>query len=306
MRVALTGASGFIGAHAAQALAQEGHQVVALVRPTSRTDHIASAVERFVVGDHADRACWRELLRDVDALVHNSLDRAPLDAGDLQAHLRSNLEASILLLDEARSLGVRRLVFVSSVAVHHRILPRWKGLVDEDHPTRPRSWYGAYKAAVEDHLWALGHQFSLHVAALRPAAVYGLDPRLERSHGHEQVRRLLAGEPVHWRDFPGGGKWVHVEDVALAIVRAAERDEAGGQPFHLADCYAKFTRFGELAAELLGLPASMVDPDPSPPARNRFDKTAARETLSVPLDRGEAGLREHVRQLIDAVKARQA
>jgi len=104
-------------------------------------------------------------------------------------------------------------------------------------------------------------------------------------------------------DFPGGGKWVHVDDVALAIVRSLERDAAAGKPFHLADCYAKFTRLGEHAAGFLGLPQTMVEPDTAPAAMNTFDKTAAREILGVPLSRGDNGLKAYAADLVNAVKA---
>ena len=98
---------------------------------------------------------------------------------------------------------------------------------------------------------------------------------------------------------------MHVEDVALAICRAVERADApdvSGQPFHLADCYAKFTRFGEHAASLLGLPASVVEPDTEPPARNMFDKAATWSALGVEQSRGDAGLRDYVAELIEAVR----
>jgi len=274
-----------------------------MIRPSSPTEHISSIVTRFVRGDQKDPSIWPEFLDGADAVIHNALDRDALKSGDVAAVLDANVSASVRLLDEARRRGVDRFVFVSSVATHHDISPRWHGEIDEDHPLRPSSLYGATKAAVEPFLWWAHHQHGMHTAAVRPAGVYGVEPvHRARSIAYEPVARIVRGEPVSHTDYPGGGKWVSVEDTALAMFRAAERDDAAGRAFNLADCYAKRTRFAELAAEELGQPPSLVDPDTGPPAANRFTKDAARDVLGVPLDRGEEGLRAYVRELIGAIE----
>ena len=100
MHVAVTGVSGFIGSVLARQLRSAGHTITGLVRETSRRDHIEPDVDRFVVGDHADESVWPDLLADADAVIHNSVDWAPLrsDPVDLDAHLKSNLTASIKFL----------------------------------------------------------------------------------------------------------------------------------------------------------------------------------------------------------------
>lgn len=212
MHVAVTGVSGFIGSFIARALRREGHTVTGLVRKTSRRDHIEPDVDRFVVGDHADESIWADFLDGADGVIHNSVDWAPLkaDPADLDAHLKSNLDASIKLLHAA---APRRFTFVSTIAVHHDMRPRWGGQIDEDHPLRPSMLYGAYKAAIEAHLWDAHFRLGMHTSAIRPCGVYGIDPDLGRSHGYELLRKVNEGHAVI---KAGGGKFVHVEDVADA------------------------------------------------------------------------------------------
>ena len=304
MNVALTGSSGFIGAAVATQLARAGHHVTSLVRASSETAHIESVTHRFVRGDQADPSVWSELLDGADAVVHNSFDWDALKSGSLKDHLSSNLDASLMFLDAAHEAGVHRFVYMSSVAVHHAMSERWGGVIDEDHPLRPSGLYGACKAAIEAHLWSAMHCRGMHAVSIRPAAVYGVEPvRRARSHGFTMVRKLLKGDRITPADFPGGGKWIHVEDVALATVRAIERDDASGHAFNLADCYCKHTQVGAFAAEALGLPADMVEIDDSPPAKNRFDKTATQQILGVEMDRGEAGIRDYVRELVSVVRS---
>lgn len=295
MRIALTGVSGFIGSVTARHLTEAGHRVTALVRETSRRDHVEPYVDRFVVGDHADESCWPELLDGADCVVHNSADWRSIRSGetDFGEHLQSNVVGSLGLL---KASAPRQFVFVSTIAVHHDMRPRWGGRIDEDHPTRPGSDYGAYKAAVEAHLWAEHFSKGRHTSAVRPCAVYGLDPDLGRSIGFPIVKKVRAGQRV---ERQGGGKFVHVDDVAGAIAAIVGNPAASGHVYNLADCYARWGDFAVWAAEILG-----SDPDAdlsSPPEpKNTFTKDAV-QSLGVRMDRGHGGLRTHLRELIEAM-----
>src|SRR4051812_46803208 len=151
MLVALTGASGFVGSYTAAALYSAGHAVRALIRPTSRRDHIEPYVEEWREGDQHDPQALAGLVAGVDAVIHASVDWNARDLGP-SPNFQRNVLGSLQLLEAARLAGVGQFLFVSSVAVYHDILPGRP--LDETHPTWPSSVYGAYKAAIEPHLKA--------------------------------------------------------------------------------------------------------------------------------------------------------
>lgn len=296
MRVALTGVSGFLGSAMARALHGAGHSVTGLVRASSRREHVAPFVDRFVVGDHADSGSRPALLDGADCVVHNSLDWSMMrpEPPDIRGHLRSNVEGSIMLLHES---APRQFVFISSIAVHHDMMPRSTGpdglnLVDEDHPLRPLTGYGAYKAAVEAHLWAEHFGNGRHTSAVRPCAVYGIDPKLDRSHGYTVIEELRATGGF-FRE--GGGKFVHVEDVAAVVAAIVGNPDAAGRPFNLVDCYARHADWAAMAARVLGIEAEIDLSSPAQP-ENMFSKEAVR-SLGVRLERGHAGIEAHLREL---------
>ena len=298
MRVALTGASGFIGAAIARRLQADGHLVHGLVRSSSRRDHVDPHLDRVVVGvqeqaDHQD-----DLLADADALVHNSVDWSVLKNESLQRHIEVNLTPSLRLFQAAadRSLPV---VFISSVAVHHQMRDRWAGDIDEDHPTRPGNMYGALKASLEAHLWALHASKGLRFSALRPAAVYGIDPRLKRSIGYPIVTAIAEN---HAYDRAGGGKFIHVEDVAACTAAALERSSETPGIYHLADCYARWGDLAGMIAEHLGIEATINLDSPTAP-RNMFTRREVQEELGVGMDRGHEGIRAHLTELTEIMVA---
>ena len=297
MRIALTGASGFIGAAICRRLHTDGHQVQGLVRATSLRDHVDGLMDRTVVGSHDSIEDMTNLLEGADALVHNSVDWKILKNESFDKHLQSNLVASLQLFEMAAIAGIP-IVYISSVAVHHHMSDRWNGEIDDLHPTRPGNYYGALKASIEAHLWALHTSRNLTFTSLRPAAVYGLDPRIKRSIGFP-ILRDVASKGTYERS--GGGKFIHVDDVAACVAAALGRPEGSAGIYHLADCYARWADWALMSGDLLGVDVT-VDQDSPTSSKNRFTKDTLVDELGVTLDRGHAGIREHLATLLAAMK----
>jgi nucleoside-diphosphate-sugar epimerase len=298
MLVALTGASGFIGSYTAAALHARGHAVRALVRAASRRDHIAPHVAEWREGELHDPQALAGLVAGADAVIHNGVDWSVREIPAL--NFERNVLGSLRLLEAARQARVQQFLFVSSVAVYDTILPDRP--LDELHPTWPSSTYGAYKAAIEPHLLAYHRSYGMNTSSWRPAAVYGLDPKIHRSQWFDLIKTARHGGAVSTAQ---GGKITDVQDVADALSLASGDESVAGQFYNLVDGYMYWQIAAELAKEQSGSSATIEDRKGSGP-RNQFDTRKAitffeRHGNHVALRRGQEGVRAYVRDLLERI-----
>jgi dihydroflavonol-4-reductase len=138
--VLVTGASGFIGSAIAQALRREHYPVRVLVRPSSPRTNVDPCDEVFV-GDILDRCSVAAALAGARYLVHTAADYrlwAPSD----RDMMRTNVEGTRLVMQEALRAGVERIVYTSSVATFDL---RGSSPADETRPMAANEAIGAYK-----------------------------------------------------------------------------------------------------------------------------------------------------------------
>jgi nucleoside-diphosphate-sugar epimerase len=296
MLVAITGATGFIGSYTVAALKRRGHEVRALVRRTSRRDHIAASVDQWTIGELQDPQAQAGLVAGAEVVIHAAVDWNAQATSPAIGFSR-NVLPSLQLLEAARLAGVQQFIFVSSVAVYDQILQDRK--LDEKHPTWPASLYGAYKAAVEPHLKAYHAQFGMNTSSWRPAAVYGIDPNLPRSQWYELIRAVKEGRPVATGQ---GGKITHVQDVADALADACGDAQVAGQFYNLVDRHLYWQLAAEFAREAISS-ASVIEDRKGTGPRNQFDTADAiaffeSHGTHMALRRGAEGVRQYVTELL--------
>ncbi len=302
MLVALTGASGFIGSFTAQTLHRAGHRVRALLRHSSRRDHIDAFLADTVVGTHNDPESAQRLVAGADAVIHNSLDWDRSAQNELP-DLENNVIGSLRLLESARLAGARQFIFVSSASVYHEIPDSAQGRITEETPTWPGTTYGAYKVAVEAHLKSYHFTYGMNTSAWRPAAVYGIDPKLERSQWFDLIDRARRGGTI---SEPKGGKITHVQDVADALTLAVGDESVAAQFYNLVDQYMYWQVAAQIAKELSGSSATIEDRAGAGP-KNQFDTRKAiaffdRHGNRLALRRGIDGVRHFIHELLPRLR----
>lgn len=292
MLIAVTGGTGFIGGYICRDLRAAGHDLRILVRPTSDTSFVKTLDAELVTDDLAEPRDLPGFVAGADAVVHDAVDfRVCRD--DQLANFRVNLLRSLELMEFARRAGAGQFIFISTGAVHETILDDRP--LDEAHPLWPGSTYGAYKAAVEAFLPAYRAQLGFNACAFRPTSVYGIHlTRLAASHWFDLVRRVARGQRFA---SPRGGKIIHVEDVAQAVVRAVGRDDVAGQVYELTDCHIYDQTVAEFAKAASGSDAVIEDLKGTGP-KHQIVADKARAAFNLGLDRGHEGVRQYVEELV--------
>lgn len=267
MRIAITGATGFLGRYLARHLAGAGHALRCWYRPSSDRTGLDGLGIEWQVGQLGDSAATERLVYGCDAVVHAAVQwngprtRGRAGHGDPGIFFGVNLTGSLDLFHQARQAGVARFVFISSGSVHEVILPDRP--LDETHPTAPANFYGAHKAAIEQYVHAYGFGEGWPICSLRPTGIYGLAHPPASSRFFDVVGQVVRGEPV---TSAKGGKEVHAADVARAaeLLLHADAKAIAGQAFECYDQYVSEETIARIARELTGSASVIGDTNRGP------------------------------------------
>lgn len=264
MRVALTGATGYVGGFILSELLRHGGKVAALTRLRGQSE---PAPVDWVCGDLSSSEALAELLAGADALVHCAYSHVPGryrggEGDDRHGFWRTNLLGSVALFEQARAAGVGRLVLLSSRAVYGHRTAGGRGWVDETTRPVPDTYYGALKLALEAHVSALADVDGLCAASLRPTGVYGVAQPAARSKWFDLAVAIAKGQPL---PAPRRATEVHGRDVASAVwlLLTKPADVIAGRAFNCSDLVVDTSAVAAKLAACMGrqLPAL-------PPAAN--------------------------------------
>ena len=225
MRVAVTGGSGFIGAHLAAALAARGTQARCLLRPASDRSRLPAEAEPVVAADLGDAAALARLVHGCDAVVHLAGLTRSWTPRELYRVNRDGTAALCAALARVHP-AVGQLILVSSQAAAGPSRPGRPRR--EEDPPAPVTAYGRSKLAAE----RVRHRYpELPITVIRPPAVYGPGDRDIFAY-FRLVRAGLRPELV-----PSGRlSMVYVGNLVDALLLALERPQHAGQRvYHVAD-----------------------------------------------------------------------
>lgn len=260
----VTGGAGFIGSHLAEELVRQGETVRVLDNlSTGAVENFAdfrNGIE-FVQADLQDPQAVRNALRGIEVVFHQAaLASVPRSvANPVETH-EACVTGTVVLLDEARKAGVRRVVYAASSSAYGNspIMPKQEG-----QHLEPASPYAAAKLAGELYMEAFARCYDIETVRLRYFNVFG--PRQDPNSPYSAViplfvAALLKGErPKIFGDGEQSRDFTFIANVVRLNMLAASRPGVNGNVYNAA-CGSSITLI-DLLQEICKLLGKPYDPE---------------------------------------------
>ena len=256
MKCFVTGASGFIGSNLVRELLARKHRVKALVRPGSDQRGLADADVELVSGDLSDTAMLRREMGECEWCFHCAASYH-LWLPDYKPMYATNVEGTFNVIQSAGHAGCQRIVHTSTVGciglpkeINGEIVPSTEADIVSD--TGLSNDYKKSKWEAETIAVKFARE-GLPVIIVNPSAPVGPGDSKPTPTGQIIVDFLNRALPAY---LETGLNWVHVRDVAIGHVLAAEKGKIG-ERYILGNREGNWTMEQTLAVleEITGVPA---------------------------------------------------
>ncbi len=232
----VTGGAGFIGSHLVDRLVEDGLDVTVIDNlHAGKLENLENARDKitFIKGDVRDAELLKRAIADADIVFHIGANASvPYSVENPRYDFETNALGTFNILDASVNSDVKKVVYASTAAVYGE--PEYIP-IDEKHPLRPISPYGASKLAGESVGMAFKEAYGLNFASIRIFNTYG--PRQPRYVMYDFIMKLkrdsskldVLGTGEQMRDY------CHVSDMVDVFMLVTEKGEgiynaAGGVP----------------------------------------------------------------------------
>ena len=309
MRILVTGGAGFIGSNLADALLDDGHDVVVV---DNFNDYYDPSIKERNVAPHEGDPRYRLYRCDIEdasalaaVFAENAFDcvvhlaaragvRPSLE--NPSAYVRTNVLGTTNVLDQMQRHGVGKLVFASSSSVYGNCP---EAMFSEDlKVTEPISPYAATKSACEQICYTYCHLYGIRTVCLRFFTVYGPRQRPDLAI-RKFVEKIERGEPIEmYGDGTTKRDYTFIADIVKGIRSAIAYDATpyeivnlgGGEPITLARMIATIEKVLGKKARIVTKPMQ-----PGDVVKTVCDWSKAKRLLGyVPSTSFEDGIRKFV------------
>lgn len=253
MKVLVTGATGFIGRRVVERLIKSSHQVRCLVRKTSPVNYIPQDGLDLITGDITDRSSVLQATKDCDWVI-NLAGLYSFWIPRKETYFDVNVKGARFMAECAVESGVSKFIHISTLGTYGKPSD-WP--YREESPRGPVRFSRYFQTKYEGEMIVreICDAGGLPLVIIYPCAVLGADdPKATGSYISNLIRRKLPATVADKSDFT----FVHVDDVAEIIVRAAEMSGNAGEGYIAGNTRMTFGEINKLISEVSGVPLPKI------------------------------------------------
>lgn len=221
MKIAITGATGFLGYHVCQKVLELGHQAVKF--NSSNLDI------RFPI-----------TLPHADVLIHLAANpKVYLAKKEIYEDFRINALGTLNVLEAMRKAEIGKIIYISTIMVYKNLFnAKEEDSVGISRATGP---YGLSKLVGEFYVRKYAEQYGMHYIIFRPTSLYG--PRMYKNAVIDMINGFLKNETIKlYHNISSELDFIYIEDAAEGIVQGLNWDSnilnlSSGKGFKLGDIY---------------------------------------------------------------------
>lgn len=249
MKAFITGSTGFIGSFVVQRLSQTEHELHCLVRKGSNTNLLEKVGAKQVEGDITDKGSLLQGMRGCDWVI-NIAAAYEFWLPRKDVYHQVNVEGTRNVMECALECEVSKVVHVSTAVIYGKPAP---SPFTEESPVGPVRFSRYAQTKYEGDLiaWDLYEKQGLPLVVIYPGGVLGsCDPKTTGQYILRLINRRLPATVFPDVIFP----WIHVKDVAEAIVSAAEKEGNIGEKYLVVSENLTFGEINQMISEISGVP----------------------------------------------------
>ncbi|MEL7625988.1 MAG: GDP-mannose 4,6-dehydratase [Anaerolineaceae bacterium] len=316
-RVLVTGAAGFIGSRLAEKLIENGAQVRAFTRYTSRPEfgnlvflppEIFHQIE-IVRGNLEDRAAIESVMEGIDLVFHlGALISIPYSYVHPVETAKTNLLGTLNVLEACRHRNVK-LIHTSTSEVYGTALcvP-----IDEEHPLQAQSPYSASKIGADKLVESYYRSFDVQSVTVRPFNTYG-PGQSNRAVIPTIITQALTSDQIHLGNLKSRRDFTYLDDTVDGFLKAASNGRWDGQVYNLGtghevtigEITQKIFDYLKIQSEIV-IDQERIRPEKSEVLRLVSDNTKAKRELDwvpqISLDEGLVITIEWIKEHLDHYK----
>jgi dihydroflavonol-4-reductase len=277
MKIFITGGTGFIGTYTTELLSKSNYHLKVLVRKTSNSSFLNKLNATLVEGDLTDKKSLLEGMKDCDSII-NIAAHYTLWEPDNTIYSEVNIEGTRNVMECSLEAGIKKIVHISTAGVYGK--PK-KEPFNEKSTVGPIQYSEYFKTKYEGELiaWDLFEKKGLPLVVIYPCAVLGPgDPKASGKYINDLINRKLPTTVFKNGIFT----FVHVKDVAQAIVKALEKENNIGEKYLVGNTRYTWGEINKMISEISGVPLPKFNLPDSITMMNAFLLTGLANLIKKP------------------------